>query len=273
MRVVSLTCSNTEIVAALGCGGSLVGVDDHSDHPAPLLAGLPRVGKDLDVDAARVAALQPDLVLASLTVPGHERVVERLLAHKLNLLVLAPTALAHVARDVRQVGGALGVGAAAEALAAKLEAAFSPDAAAPAPGRAPRVLVEWWPRPCIAAGGRSWVDGMLRLAGAENALAEDVESRPLGPGDPPGRGADAVVVSWCGVPFSHYKLDKVLGRPGWEGVPAVRCGQVYAVPEAWLGRPGPRLVAGLAALRAIVAGIRSGAPLPPGPVLLDAPSD
>ena len=269
--MVSLTCSNTEIVAALGCGAALVGVDDHSDHPAALLHGVARVGKDLDVDAARVAALRPDLVLASLTVPGHEKVVERLLAHKLNLLVLAPTSLAHVARDVRQIGGALGVGAAAEALASRLEAAFAPPPAPSTPG--PRVLVEWWPRPCIAAGARSWVDDLLRLAGAENALADDVESRPLGAGDPPGLGADAVVVSWCGVPFSHYKLDKVLERPGWASVPAVASRQVYAVPEAWLGRPGPRLVDGLAALRAVVAGIRAGAPLPAGPVALDVSVD
>lgn len=271
MRVVSLTCSNTEIVAALGCSAALVGVDDHSDHPVSAVRGVARVGKDLDVDAARVAALRPDLVLASLTVPGHEKVVERLLAHKLNLLVLAPTALAHVPRDVRQIGGALGVGAAAEALASRLEAAFAPPPPVVSP--APRVLVEWWPRPCIAAGARSWVDDLLRLAGAENALSDDVESRPLGAADRPGLGADAVVVSWCGVPFSHYKLHNVLERPGWSAVPAVASRQVYAVPEAWLGRPGPRLVDGLAALRAIVAGIRAGAPLPPGPVLLDVSVD
>jgi ABC-type hemin transport system substrate-binding protein len=30
-RLVSLTCSNTEIVAALGCGARLVGVDDYSE--------------------------------------------------------------------------------------------------------------------------------------------------------------------------------------------------------------------------------------------------
>ena len=90
MRVVSLVCSNTEIVAALGCGHLLVGVDSSSDHPAELVGRLPRVGKDLDVDPARVAALRPDLVLASLTVPGHERVVARLAEAKLPMLVLAP---------------------------------------------------------------------------------------------------------------------------------------------------------------------------------------
>lgn len=33
MRLVSLTCSNTEIVWALGCLDRLVGVDSNSDFP------------------------------------------------------------------------------------------------------------------------------------------------------------------------------------------------------------------------------------------------
>ena len=38
MRVVSLTCSNTEIVCALGAADVLVGVDDHSDYPVEVVA-------------------------------------------------------------------------------------------------------------------------------------------------------------------------------------------------------------------------------------------
>ena len=33
MRIVSLACSNTEIVCAVGGARDLVGVDDHSDFP------------------------------------------------------------------------------------------------------------------------------------------------------------------------------------------------------------------------------------------------
>ena len=75
MRIVSLTCSNTEIVAALGCSSMLVGCDSYSDWPEDVVAPLRRLGKDLDIDVGKVVALEPDLVLASLTVPGHERVV------------------------------------------------------------------------------------------------------------------------------------------------------------------------------------------------------
>lgn len=255
MRVVSLTCSNTEIACALGCAELLVGCDDHSDHPAEVVGGLPRVGKDLDVDADRVAALRPDLVLASLTVPGHERVVERLLAHKLNLLVLAPTSVADVARDIRQVGGALGVQARGEALAAELEAALQPP---PDDGRPrPKLLVEWWPKPCIAAGRLSWVQDLLEAAGADNALDRDVESAPLERAEAAALAPDAVVISWCGVPRRNYRPEVVLRRPEWAAVPAVVRQQVHPISEAYLGRPGPRLVEGLARLRAVVAACRA----------------
>ena len=78
MRLVTLTCSSTEIVCALGCGELLVGCDSHSDHPPEVVQKLPRVGKDLEIDAEKVHALKPDLVIASLTVPGHEKVVAAL---------------------------------------------------------------------------------------------------------------------------------------------------------------------------------------------------
>lgn len=258
MRVVTHTCSNTEIVAALGCGHLIVGVDDHSDHPVELVAGVAKVGKDLDVDPARVAALRPDLVITSLTVPGHERVVERLLSLKIPLLVLAPKSAAEVAQDIRLVGRVLGVPERGEALATELEEALRPPAPAAAAG--PKVLVEWWPKPCIAAARQSWVHDLLVAAGARNPLEDRyAASTPLSDDEVVAMDPDAVVISWCGVPESHYRPEVVTRRPGWQGVSAVRSGSVFPITEAWLGRPGPRLVEGLRALKAVVERVRAGA--------------
>ena len=60
MRIVSLTCSNTEIVCALGCADRLVGVDNHSDYPAQVVKRTPRVGPDLTIDIQKVVDLKPD---------------------------------------------------------------------------------------------------------------------------------------------------------------------------------------------------------------------
>lgn len=251
VRVLSLTCSNTEIVAALGAGEMLVGVDDHSDFPA-FVNGLPRVGPDLQIDIEKVAALEPDLVLASLTVPGHEAVVQGLEEAGLPFIAPEPTSIADVFADVRTIGAALGLQQRAEALAAELEAALQPLPPLPF---VPRILVEWWPKPVIVPGRDSWVTQLLELAGATNPLDEPVKSRPVTDEEVLAWAPDAVVICWCGVPFEKYRPDVVERREAWAGTPALRGGQIHCVPEAFLGRPGPRLVQGLRALRAVAEAV------------------
>jgi iron complex transport system substrate-binding protein len=255
-RIVSLTCSNTEIVCALGCADRLVGVDDHSDWPEAVVRALPRVGPDLGIDVARVAALKPDLVLASLTVPGHERIVAALAAAGLPHIAPEPIRLEDVYADIRLIGSKLGVPARAEALVAsmraELEGAPEPDA------QRPRVLVEWWPKPVICPGRDSWVNQLLAAAGGVNPLAERaVKSQPLSDDEVCELAPEAVVISWCGVRPEKYRPDVVYRRPRWRELPALRERRVYCVPEAYLGRPGPRLVEGFRALRNVVAECRA----------------
>jgi iron complex transport system substrate-binding protein len=257
VRVVALTCSNTEIVCALGCSDLLVGVDDHSDHPPDVVARLPRVGPDLQIDVARVVALRPDLVLASLTVPGHERVVAAIAAAGLPWIATEPVSIADVYDDVRTIGRLLGVDDRAEALVRAMRAELDPPA--PPAGTRPTVLVEWWPKPVIVPGGRSWIAQMLAAAGARGPLDdEDVKSRPITDDEARAFDPDAVVVAWCGVPFEKYRLDVVRRRPAWRALRAVAAGRIHPVAEAYLGRPGPRLVDGVRALRRIAEACRRG---------------
>jgi iron complex transport system substrate-binding protein len=251
MRIVSLACSNTEIVHALGCSAWLVGVDDHSDWPEDVVGALPRVGPDLDVDVGRVAALEPDLVLATLTVPGHERVLERLDSAGLPFLAPEPVSLDDVYRDIRDIGARLGVPERAAAVVGAMRAEL--DAPDP-PEDAPRVLVQWWPRPVITPGRRSWTTDVIHAAGGRALLEdEEVKSRPMSDEEVARRAPDVVVLSWCGVHPSRYRPDVVLRNASWAALPFVREERVHGVPEAYLGRPGPRLVEGVRALRRIVA--------------------
>jgi iron complex transport system substrate-binding protein len=250
LRVVSLTCSNTEIVWALGAADSLVGVDDHSDFPAEIVARLPRVGPDLDIDVDRVAALRPDLVLASLTVPGHERIVERLTRARLPFVATEPVSIADVYADVRTIAGLMGLSARAETVVSEMRAELD---VTEANASGPSILVEWWPKPVIVPGRLSWVSQMLAAAGGRNPLdGEAVKSRPITDDEACALDPDAVVISWCGVPTNKYRPEVVRRRPAWQGLRAVTHDRIYCVPEAYLGRPGPRLVEGVRALRRIV---------------------
>lgn len=251
MRIVSTACSNTEIVCALGAADLLVGVDDHSDFPAEVVAKLPRVGPDLTVDPEKIRALEPDLVLASLTVPGHEKVIASVEAAGLPYRAFQPFTIEDVFENIREIGSLLERTAEAESLVTSMKETLRPHDP-PERGR-PRLMVEWWPRPVIVPGKKSWVNELIALAGGINPLAhDDCESRPLENADAAALAPDAIILSWCGVPYEKYREDVVFQRECFGETPAVRRGLVRKVPEAYLGRPGPRLVDGLKALRAIV---------------------
>ena len=249
-RVLSHTCSNTEIVCALGCADRIVAIDTDSDHPPEIVASIPKLGRDLDLDVDAAIALQPDLVLTSLTVPGHERIVEALQAAGLRCIVIDPLSLEDVFDSIRVIADALGVSERGAALVAEMQAAM--PAVAPAPD-APRVLVEWWPKPVIGAARRSWVHDLIERAGGRNLLADsDLKSATLEVPEAQRLAPQIVVMSWCGVKEEKYRADVVLRREGWEDVPAVRGERVYPITEAFLGRPGPRLVDGYRALRKLI---------------------
>ena len=255
MRIVSLACSNTEIVCALGCADWLVGVDDHSDYPEDVVARLPKVGPDLDIDIDKVAALQPDMVLATLTVPGHEKVVARLEAAGLRFIAPEPVSLDDVYGDIHEIGKLLAVPERADTLVAEMRETL--DSGEPPPD-APSILVQWWPKPVITPGKLSWATDVIRAAGARAVLAhEDVKSRPMSDEEVAELAPDAVVLSWCGVHPDKYRPDVVFGNPSWSELSFVRDQRVYCVGEPYLGRPGPRLVGGVRQMRAIVEQLRT----------------
>lgn len=252
MRVVSHTCSNTEIVCALGCGGMLVGVDNDSDFPVDVVRALPQLGRDLNLELAAVQALKPDLVLTSRTLPGHDAIVRELEAAGLRTLVCEPLRLVDVYEDITRIATALGVPDRGTRLCDEMREAM--PAVAAKTHRA-KVLVEWWPKPVIAPTRDSWVTDLIELAGGCNPFGERPgKSIPLSDAEIIEAAPDAIVMSWCGVPLAKYRHEVVRRREGWDALAAVREGRIHAVTEAHLGRPGPRLVEGYRALRGIVEG-------------------
>lgn len=250
MRIVSHTASNTEIVCALGMGGALVGVDADSDHPPDTVAPLPRLGRDLDFDTQAVRGLAPDVVLSSLTVPGHEKVVDGLRAAGLPVYVADPVSLNDVFADIRAIAGLLEVPERGEQLVTEMQAAM-PERFNPT---GPKIAVEWWPKPAIVAAGASWITDLVARAGGRNPWAERAQkSCSVEPEEARVMAPDIVVMSWCGVAEANYRARHVLERDGWTQVPAVRHRRVHPITEAHLGRPGPRLVEGYRRLAALIA--------------------
>src|SRR6266498_1191035 len=62
-RIVTLAPNITEMAFAAGCGAKIAGTDNFSDYPE-VVKQLPKVG-GVDPDVEKIAALHPDLVIAS----------------------------------------------------------------------------------------------------------------------------------------------------------------------------------------------------------------
>jgi iron complex transport system substrate-binding protein len=175
-RVVTLAPNLTEIVFALGAGDRLVGVSEHSDFPEEA-ERIPRIG-GLEVDAEKVAALRPDLVLA-ISEGSARGAVRALEAAGLPVTVISSGSLDEVLAAIRVVGERLGRSAEAERLTARLSARREAvRARAGREGRRPRALLLVWPDPPQAAGRGTFLGDLLTEAGAEN-LAGDRAGWPV----------------------------------------------------------------------------------------------
>jgi iron complex transport system substrate-binding protein len=259
-RIVSIAPSNTEILHALGLGRRVVGVDRWSDYP-PRVLDLPHVGSDLRVDVSLVAALKPDLVVASLHVPGMEDNLPAFERAGFAYLAVGGVGLAGVWDDMRLIGWYLGRSERAETLIAHTRVQMARIAGRARPLSAgshrgastarPRVHWEWSAHPVVAAR-RSWITELLEMVGAENVYADlDVESIRVAPDEAIARQPDVVVACWCGI-RRLPSAERILLRSGWQDTPAFRDRRVAVVSESFFGRPGPRLAEGLEQLATLL---------------------
>lgn len=251
-RIVSLSASNTEILAALGLTEQLVGVDTWSDYP-PAVRALPKVGRELNIDMAAVAALQPDLVAACLSIPGMEGNVARLEAAGLPFVAVESVGLESIFQNIHRLGEATERQEQATALIEQMQQRMAAvqQRAAELTER-PRVYWEWYPQPLVAAAGKSWMTRLIAMAGGENIFADrPEESAKVQLDEVLARRPDVILACWCGA-RTPPTAERVAARPGWERATAVRSGRVHVLPEAYFARPGPRLADGLELLAALL---------------------
>ena len=235
----------------------LLAVDNDSDYPADIVSKLPRVGRDLEINIDEVKALKPDLVLASLTVPGHEKIIEGLDAAQLDYLAPEPVSLDDVYDNIREIAAALNVSSRGEQVVNDMQNVITSQTLSASSIALPDILIQWWPKPIIAPGQFSWVNALLESAGANNPLFhKKVKSLPVEDKVISEINPDAIVISWCGVKTEKYRPEVIYRNPEFSEVKAIKNKKVFCVSEAYLGRPSPRLVDGYRALREIVENLR-----------------
>jgi ABC-type Fe3+-hydroxamate transport system substrate-binding protein len=164
-RIVSLVSGSTEALFAMGAGNLVVGVTPWCANFVPGLAA-PVVADYVSGDPAAIAAVKPDLVLATdgVQLP----LARRLAAAGLPVVVLpVPRTRAGILENAAMVGALCGRLREARALCEGLEAGFAALAAS-APAPRPRAYCElWFGRHVRRPGGLSFVHDLLWLAGLD----------------------------------------------------------------------------------------------------------
>ncbi|RZL64602.1 MAG: ABC transporter substrate-binding protein [Variovorax sp.] len=231
-RIVTLLPSLTESVCALGACERLVGVDRYSNWPAPVRA-LPTVGGGIDPNVEAIVALKPDVVLLAKS----SRVVDRLEALGLKVLVLEPKNHADVQRVLGKLGQVLGADDAQRVWRA-IDASVSAAAQSlPASVKRTRVYFEVNNGP-YAAGASSFMGETLTRLGAQNIIPPSLGPFPkINPEYVVRANPDLIMVG-------ERSAQGMEQRPGWAAVRAVRDGRIcrFAAAESdVLVRPGPRM--------------------------------
>ena len=140
-----------------------------------LLIVFPSLGPDLSIDMDKVESLKPDLVLASLSVPGMEKNIAELEKRKIPHIVLDPQSLEDIADDLLTVGQNVELKKKHKIVHAEYLAFIDEmKKRASTVTNTPTLYWEWWPKPIFTPGRINWLTEISTIAGGLNEF-RDVE--------------------------------------------------------------------------------------------------
>lgn len=244
MRIVSICPSNTELIAHLGLTDQLVGVDNFSDYPQEVKE-LPQLGSDLAINIGRVKALAPDVVIASLSVPGMERNIAALEEANLPHLILNGQSLSDIQADLLAVAQLCNATARAKAINAQIDEKVAELAAIAQPITPVSVYWEWWPKPIFTPGGGNWLTEISALAGARNIFAVNEQASVQATWEEVvAHNPEKILMAWVGIAHDKMQPALIKKRPQADEVQAVAQDAIHLLEEHLYCRPSLRLLEG-----------------------------
>jgi iron complex transport system substrate-binding protein len=257
-RIVCLTEETVETLYLLGEDRRIVGISGYVVRPPRARREKPRVSAFTSADIAKIIDLKPDLVLTFSDLQAD--IAATLIRAGVDVHAFNQRSIAEILDMIRTLGALVGAADRAERLAAELaEAVAAARARASLLPRRPKVYFEEWDDPMIS--GIAWVSELIEAAGGEDVFADravfkSAKDRIVSSEDIIARAPDIIIGSWCG---KKFRPEKVVRRPGFEKIPAVRRGALHEIKSPLILQPGPAaLTDGLAALQAIIGDSLTG---------------
>jgi iron complex transport system substrate-binding protein len=251
---VCLTEEPTEVLHLLGEGARIVGISAWTCRPPEAREMAPIVSAFTGGNVARIAALEPDLVIGFSDIQAD--LAQQLVKAQQQVLITNQRSIEEILDVILLLGRIVGREQKAQDLVDGYRRRIDDvERRSRAHGRRPRVYFEEWPDPMIS--GIRWVSELVAIAGGEDVFADrakgkGAKERFVTSDEVVARDPEVIVASWCGKPVDKTAFGK---RAGWERVTAVKRGQVHEVESTRILQPGPAaLTDGLDDLVQIVEG-------------------
>ncbi len=230
-RIVSLNPAATELLFAVGAGGSVIGRTTWCDYP-PEAKAVPSLGDGINPNLEAIVARKPDLVLLY-TSGQNADAVRRLRALGIPALRFRTDSLSDVPRLARIFGRLTGHEAPADSLAQVFQADLA-AATVSRSGRRPSVFLLVWDQPPMTVGRGSFLTELIERAGGENLFADVTRSSaPVSIEAVASRNPDVILVLGSDPPA-------FADRPEWQVVRAVRERRFVHADGSEFSRPSPR---------------------------------
>ena len=238
-RIICLTEETTETLYLLGEDWRIVGISGYTERPPQARQDKPIVSGFTTAKIGEIMKLEPDLVLGFSDLQAD--IASELIRCGVQVHVFNQRTIAGILQMVRVLGGTVGCEERAKQLVAQLQATLDEvRKESQTLSARPRVYFEEWDDPLIT--GIGWVSELVQLAGGDDCFHE-LAHEPLAkhriiedPAEVIQRRPDIIVASWCGKAFCP---EPVVGRPGWQQIPAIQNAQLYEIESARILQPGP----------------------------------
>jgi iron complex transport system substrate-binding protein len=255
-KIVSTLASDVEILYAIGAGDQIVGVGEYCDYPAEV-SEKEVVASGAETNLEQILALAPDVVIMGSMAQDMEQ-VEQLEAAGVPTVVTKASNIAETYETIELLGTVTGHGEEASKLVEDMKAGFEEIRESAGQG-GKTIYFEVSPLEygLWTAGSNTFMQELCEIINVENIFADVDGWAEISEEEVLSRNPDYIATVTMYFGEGPTPDEEILSRENWQGIAAIKNGNVICADNSMMTRPGPRLVEAARVLADFVYGSES----------------